>query len=161
MTNKTPRFHVKPESSRIAKQLRCLLRPLLWICPVVTACAASPVEPWDSPEDNGVLLHSGWQLHDIPSLNYSDIKTAGTTVSKATFVPDGWMQATVPGTILACMVSNGTFPDPNYGKNMDIIRARFVNTDYVYRTSSRFRPPAPDAGSGSISRGYPETPSSS
>jgi hypothetical protein len=90
------------------------------------------------------MLHSGWQLHDIPSLNYSDIKTAGTTVSKAAFVPEGWMQATVPGTILACMVNNGTFPDPNYGKNMDIIRARFVNTDYVYRT--RFQVPASCSG---------------
>jgi len=83
-------------------------------------------------------------LRDIPSLNYSDINTAGTTVSKAAFVPAGWMQATVPGTILACMVSNGTFPDPNYGKNMDIIRARFVNTDYVYRT--QFQVPASCSG---------------
>ena len=113
------------------------------LCAFASASAQSPA-PWDSPEDNGVMLHSGWQLHDIPSLNYSDIKTAGTTVSKAAFVPEGWMQATVPGTILACMVNNGTFPDPNYGKNMDIIRARFVNTDYVYRT--RFQVPASCSG---------------
>jgi hypothetical protein len=120
---------------------------VLFICSVLWAFAAASAQspaPWDSPEDNGVLLHSSWQLHDIPSLKYSDIKTAGTTVSKATFVPDGWMQATVPGTILACMVSNGTFPDPNYGKNMDIIRARFVNTDYVYRT--QFQVPASCSG---------------
>ncbi|MCF7958744.1 MAG: hypothetical protein K9M57_09885, partial [Phycisphaerae bacterium] len=122
---------------RKAKQMRYMLSLLLFFCSVHWAFAADSARspaPWNSPEDNGVLLHSGWQLREIPSLNYSDINTAGTTVSKAAFVPDGWMQATVPGTILACMVNNGTFPDPNYGKNMDIIRARFVNTDYVYRT---------------------------
>jgi hypothetical protein len=113
----------------MAKLLRCLLRPLLWICPVVTACAASPIAPWDSPEDNGILLHNDWQLHDVPSLNFPDIDTAGIHVSKAAYAPSGWMKASVPGTILACMVNNGTFPDPNFGKNMDIIRSRFVNTD--------------------------------
>ena len=107
---------------------------LLLICLIVSSVAAAPIAPWNTPEDNGVLLHSGWQLQDVPSLNLTDIDTAGTQVSKEAFAPAGWMKATVPGTILACMVSNGTFPDPNYGKNMEIIQTRFVNTDYVYQT---------------------------
>ena len=123
--------------ARKAEQMRNTSCSVLFFCSTLSIFAAAPVAPivpWDSPEDNGVLLHSGWQLRDIPSLNCSDMNTAGTTVSKAAFVPSGWMQATVPGTILACMVNNGTFPDPNYGKNMEIIQARFVNTDYVYQT---------------------------
>ena len=141
------RTQLKTEYYRKAEHMRYRSSFVLVICSVLCAFASASAQspaPWDSPEDNGVMLHSGWQLHDIPSLNYSDIKTAGTTVSKAAFVPEGWMQATVPGTILACMVNNGTFPDPNYGKNMDIIRARFVNTDYVYRT--RFQVPASCSG---------------
>jgi hypothetical protein len=138
------RTQLKMGFCRKAERMRYLLRPLLWICPVVTACAASPIAPWDSPEDNGILLHNDWQLHDVPSLNFPDIDTAGIHVSKAAYAPSGWMKASVPGTILACMVNNGTFPDPNFGKNMDIIRSRFVNTDYVYQT--KFQVPESLAG---------------
>lgn len=129
---------------RTAKRMRSLLHPLLLLCPIVSGLAASPIAPWDSPEDGGVLLHSGWQLHEIPSLNFSDIETAGTRVSTVSYVPSGWMKASVPGTILACMVKNGTFPDPNFGKNMDVISSRFVNTDYVYQT--HFQVPASLSG---------------
>jgi hypothetical protein len=134
------RTQLKMGFCRKAERMRYLLRPLLLRCLIVSGFAASPIAPWDSPEDNGVLLHNGWQLHDVPSLNYSDINTAGTNISKATYAPSGWMNASVPGTILACMVNNGTFPDPNFGKNMDVIRSRFVNTDYVYQT--KFQVPA-------------------
>lgn len=67
------RTQLKMGFCRKAERMRYLLRPLLLLCPIISGFAASPVAPWDSPEDNGVLLHSGWQLHDIPSLNYSDI----------------------------------------------------------------------------------------
>ena len=119
----------------------------MFICSILATFAALPVcslEPWDSPEDNGVLLHSGWQLHDVPSLNFPDINAAGINVSKTAYASSKWMQASVPGTILACMVDNGTFPDPNHAKNMDAIRSRFVNADYVYRT--QFQVPASFSG---------------
>ena len=138
------KIQLKSGFERKVGQMRYIFCSFLLVCLIVSAYAQSPIAPWDSPEDNGVLLHSNWHLHDIPSLNYSDINTAGTHVSEAAYVPSGWMQASVPGTILACMVNNGTFPDPNFGKNMDIIRSRFVNTDYVYQT--KFQVPASFTG---------------
>ena len=138
------RTQLKMGFCRKAERMRYLLRPLLLLCPIVSGFAASPIAPWDSPEDNGVLLHNGWQLHDVPSLKFSDIDTAGTRVSTVAYAPSAWMKASVPGTILACMVNNGTLPDPNFGKNMDVITSRFVNTDYVYQT--QFQVPASFSG---------------
>ena len=53
------------------------------------------IDPWDSPEDGGVLLHKGWQLHDVPSLKFADVDAAGTITSQTDYVPSGWMQATL------------------------------------------------------------------
>ncbi len=111
---------------------------------IFTAFPVLAIEPWDSPEDGGVLIKNSWLLRDVPSLNYPDVNTAGTSVSKTDYEPVGWMQVTVPGTILACMVANHTLPDPNYGRNMKEIQKKFVNSDYLYRTL--FRVPASFVG---------------
>ena len=131
-------------TSVIYEQMRSISCSFLFVCSLASAFASSPLTPWDSPENNGMLLHNGWQLHDVPSLDFPDIDTAGTCVSTAAYASSGWMRASVPGTILACMVNNGAFPDPNYGKNMEIIQSRFVNTDYVYQT--KFQVPTSLAG---------------
>ena len=114
------RTQLEMGSCRKQQHMRYLCCSFLLICSILSPFAAltqPPLVPWDAPEDNGVLLHSGWQLHDVPSLDFPDIDAAGTQVSEAAYAPSGWMQASVPGTILACMVNNGTFPDPNYAKN--------------------------------------------
>jgi len=42
---------------------------------------------------------------------------AGATVSTSTYQPNGWMAATVPGTVLTSMVNDGVYPEPFYGEN--------------------------------------------
>ena len=48
---------------------------------------ALAMDPWDSPEDGGVLLRGAWQLQDVPSLKFPDLNTAGTTVSRPDYAP--------------------------------------------------------------------------
>ena len=107
------------------------LLSFLFICVTTSAFG---IEPWDSPEDGGVLIQGSWQLHDVPSLKFPDLNNAGTSVSQPAYAPEKWMQATVPGTVLACMVANRTLPDPNYGRNLLEVQKHFANLDYVYRT---------------------------
>ncbi len=81
-----------------------------------------------------MLIQGSWQLHDVPSLKFPDLNHAGTSASQPDYAPEKWMQATVPGTVLACMVANRTLPDPNYGRNLLEVQKHFANLDYLYRT---------------------------
>ncbi len=58
-------------------------------------------------------LHDGWQLQ-------SACKTtvAGEAISTAQFKTDGWLQTSVPSTVLAAQVKAGVFPDPYFGDNL-------------------------------------------
>ncbi len=100
----------------------------------LAARAVPAIESWTSPEEGGVLIQGPWQLRDVPSLNFPDLNTAGKSVSQPGYASANWLPATVPGTILACMVANHTLPDPNYGRNMQEIQKKFANLDYLYRT---------------------------
>ena len=57
--------------ARKAEQMRNTSCSVLFFCSTLSIFAAAPVAPivpWDSPEDNGVLLHSGWQLRGTLSI---------------------------------------------------------------------------------------------
>lgn len=57
-------------------------------------------------------------------------------VSSARFVPSGWLQATVPGTVLTSLVNDGVYPEPLYGENNrpGSIPESLCRTSYWYRT---------------------------
>ena len=118
-------------------ELRCnkaAVLSLLSFLSIFVTTSALAIDPWDSPEEGGVLIQGSWQLHDVPSLKFPDLNQAGTSVSQPDYALVKWMQATVPGTILACMVANRTLPEPNYRLNMQEVQKHFANLDYVYRT---------------------------
>ena len=118
-------------------ELRCnkaAVLSLLSFLSIFVTTSALAIDPWDSPEEGGVLIQGSWQLHDVPSLKFPDLNQAGTSVSHPDYALVKWMQATVPGTILACMVANRTLPEPNYRLNMQEVQKHFANLDYVYRT---------------------------
>lgn len=59
----------------------------------------------------------------------------GTVVSSATYRPQNWLAATVPGTVLTSMVNDGIYPEPLYGENSRPIPESLNKTSYWYRTN--------------------------
>ena len=69
----------------------------------------------------------------------SEVKDAGETVSSAAYEPDGWIPATVPGTVLASYVNAGCVPDPNYADNQLFISESYFHSDFWYRDTFEAR----------------------
>ncbi len=72
----------------------------------------------------------GWQMQDSAS-----VTAAAPIISTASFQPQGWYAATVPGTVLTTLVNNGVYPEPLYGENMRAIPESLNKTSYWYRTT--------------------------
>jgi len=58
-------------------------------------------------------LHSGWRLQSS-----CQIHADGAQISTPGFATTGWHSTTVPSTVVAALVADGTYPDPDYGMNL-------------------------------------------
>ena len=58
-------------------------------------------------------LHDGWRLQSACKL-----QAGGEAISTKGFPVDGWLNTTVPSTVLAAQVAAGAFPDPFFGMNL-------------------------------------------
>jgi exo-1,4-beta-D-glucosaminidase len=65
------------------------------------------------PADLRLELREGWALQSS-----AQVKEDGEAVSRPGFPTAGWHRATVPTTVVAALVADGTYPDPHYGMNM-------------------------------------------
>jgi exo-1,4-beta-D-glucosaminidase len=59
------------------------------------------------------VLHDGWLLQSS-----CKVSARGEQISVAGFRPEGWHETTVPSTVVAALVADGTFPDPYFGQNL-------------------------------------------
>ncbi len=66
-----------------------------------------------APQAPRLNLHSGWQLQSSCAMNAS-----GAQISSSDFSSAGWHATTVPSTVLAALVADGTYPGPDYGMNL-------------------------------------------
>jgi exo-1,4-beta-D-glucosaminidase len=66
-------------------------------------------------EATGVLLdlREGWAIQSS-----TEVAEGGPAVSEPGFATTGWHDATVPTTVVAALVADGTFPDPHYAMNV-------------------------------------------
>jgi hypothetical protein len=64
-------------------------------------------------------------------------EAAGEAVSRPGFKTDGWLDATVPGTVLSTYVDRGVYPDPDFGLNNLLIPETLNKQDYWFRTEFR------------------------
>src|SRR5215213_8019394 len=85
---------------------------------------------------NKWAIAGGWKLIEAPKMDAD-----GALISSAGFKMAGWMEATVPGTVLTTLVDRGVYPDPDYGLNNFAIPESLNKQDYWYRTE--FTPAAP------------------
>jgi len=60
-----------------------------------------------------LMLRNGWALQSSASVSAS-----GETISGEAFSPEGWHATSVPATLLAALVADGTYPDPYIGDNI-------------------------------------------
>lgn len=81
-------------------------------------------------EENNQLYLSGggWKLQRASQVNAS-----GENISKPDFKEEGWIIATVPGTVLTSYRNVGALPDPNYADNQLHISESFFNSNFWYR----------------------------
>lgn len=58
-------------------------------------------------------MRKGWQLQSSCAMH-----AQGEQISTTGFSPSGWHATSVPSTVLAALVADGTYPDPDYGMNL-------------------------------------------
>ncbi|MFZ0632645.1 MAG: glycoside hydrolase family 2, partial [Acidobacteriaceae bacterium] len=110
--------------------MRCRVVRRLAAIAIVVLSGAAAVAQEALPAS--MEISSGWQLQDV-----AKVPQAGATVSAEDYQPQGWLAATVPGTVLTSMVNDGVYPEPLYGENdrESIIPESLNKTSYWYRTT--------------------------
>ncbi|MGB6266015.1 MAG: hypothetical protein WBF56_09755, partial [Candidatus Acidiferrales bacterium] len=58
-------------------------------------------------------LESGWRLQSS-----CDVKAPGEKISAVGFSTEGWHATTVPAAVVAALVTDKTYPDPDFGMNL-------------------------------------------
>ena len=96
---------IPPRSVRVTS----LLVLLLFFVQASFAQASSPRRQGN----DRFSLGEGWKLQSSAKVDQK-----GDVISTAGFVPKGWYPATVPTTVVAAMVKEKIYPDPEFGMNL-------------------------------------------
>jgi hypothetical protein len=107
------------------KTFLCFVAGLVFPIVVLPAGAQSRALP------AAMELSSSWQLQES-----AKVANGGAVVSSKAYHPQGWLEATVPGTVLTSLVNDGVYPEPFYGENSrpDVIPESLNKKSYWYRT---------------------------
>ena len=88
----------------------------VFLCFAVMMIALCSVGTMAQSAKNGggeIPLRSGWRVQSS-----CQIHATGAQISTAEFDTDGWHSTNVPSTVVAALVADGTYPDPDYGMNL-------------------------------------------
>jgi exo-1,4-beta-D-glucosaminidase len=87
----------------------------LCVIAIVFAAFVPPLVLARTPETLDARLHlrAGWQLQSS-----CEIGATGSQISAPGFHAASWHSTTVPSTVVAALVADGTYPDPNFGMNL-------------------------------------------
>jgi len=80
-------------------------------CTLITVLGTISATP--AKADQRLSLKENWHLQSS-----AGIQARGEAIATAGFEPEGWHRTTVPTTVLAALVADGTYPDPYYGENL-------------------------------------------
>jgi exo-1,4-beta-D-glucosaminidase len=131
-------------------RLRSLI-PLVLTLFAILACSVHAAD-----NQNGLpartYLHKNWQIQSS-----CEVKAAGEQISTVGFDTKGWHMSDIPATVVGALVTDKTYPDPNYATNLKTLpgmnysdRSLFANQempeDSPFRCSwwfrTEFTPPA-------------------
>ena len=87
---------------------RCLLF-LAWIAAAFGGVGAA----LGAEEPERIYLHRGWQIQSS-----CEAKASGADISTAGFEAKSWHHTDIPSTVVGALVTDKTYPDPNYGTNL-------------------------------------------
>lgn len=90
------------------------------------------------PEATGgrlTLSGGGWQLQRA-----SEVQAGGVEIASPAYKAEGWVTATVPGTVLTSYKNVGALADPNYADNQLMISESFFNSNFWYRNEFQVSP---------------------
>jgi exo-1,4-beta-D-glucosaminidase len=60
-----------------------------------------------------IYLHKGWQIQSS-----CEAKASGAEISAPGFDAKGWHHSDIPSTVVGALVTDKTYPDPDYGTNL-------------------------------------------
>ena len=60
-----------------------------------------------------IYLHRNWQIQSS-----CEVKAAGEQISSVGFDAKGWHKADIPATVVGALVTDKTYPDPDFGTNL-------------------------------------------
>ncbi|HEY6944083.1 MAG TPA: glycoside hydrolase family 2 protein [Candidatus Acidoferrum sp.] len=94
---------------------------------IVFSCfVASSATSADGPVSR-TYLHKNWQIQSS-----CEVKTAGEQVSLAGFDTAGWHKADIPATVVGALVTDKTYPDPNYATNLKSFPGMNYSTEHLF-----------------------------
>jgi exo-1,4-beta-D-glucosaminidase len=68
---------------------------------------------FSADEPSRIYLHKDWQIQSS-----CEAKASGAEISAAGFDSKGWHHTDIPSTVVGALVTDKTYPDPNYGTNL-------------------------------------------
>src|ERR1700686_847670 len=68
---------------------------------------------FSADEPSRIYLHKDWQIQSS-----CEAKAGGAEISVAGFDAKGWHNSDIPSTVVGALVTDKTYPDPNYGTNL-------------------------------------------
>src|SRR6266850_478283 len=81
------------------------------LCAILRPSSYAADTPGERPAR--MYLHKNWQIQSS-----CEVQAAGEQISSAAFDAKGWHRADVPATVVGALVTDKTYPDPNYGTNL-------------------------------------------
>ncbi len=81
--------------------------------------------PAPAAESGKIFLHHGWQVQSS-----CVAKESGEKISLPGFDASSWHKTDIPATVVGVLVTDKTYPDPNYGTNLK----SFPGMDYSDKT---------------------------
>jgi exo-1,4-beta-D-glucosaminidase len=87
----------------------CLITAVL--CAILYGSSYAADTPNESPAR--IYLHKNWQIQSS-----CEAQAAGEQISSVGFDAKGWHQADIPATVVGALVTDKTYPDPNYATNL-------------------------------------------
>src|SRR5690242_3234928 len=73
----------------------------------------SVVAPSAQGQENRSYLHKNWQIQSS-----CEVKATGDQISSVGFDAAGWHKSDIPSTVVGALVTDKTYPDPNYAMNL-------------------------------------------
>src|ERR1700731_3239336 len=78
-------------------------------------------------ESAKTFLHKDWQVQSS-----CDDKAGGDKISVAGFAAERWHRTDIPATVVGVLVTDKTYPDPNYGTNLKNFPGIYIAENKVF-----------------------------